>query len=123
VWTNDDLSSLQGDSAIPAGGNPKHKPAAKLTQTPAKKKSANPYQGEIAKLQAQLPAINDQIAELQAVLSGNTVNTPRKYVGVKPDSWQIELDQLQTKRADIQSQIDALEDQARHSGVPANTLP
>jgi peptidoglycan hydrolase CwlO-like protein len=123
VWTNDDLSDLQGQAALSTVGKANSKPSAKLMQPAGKNKTANPYQAQITKLQAQVPPIDHQIADLQAVLSGNTVNSPRKYTASKPDDWQIQLDQLQKKRADIESQIQALADQARHSGVPTNTLP
>lgn len=121
VWTNDDLSSLHGDGSVSSATAKKPK-SAKPPQ-PVKKSPPNAYQAQIAKLQAQLPPINAQIADLQAALSGQSVATPRKYVGVRPDDWQAQLVDLQKKRADIQSQIDALEDQARHAGVPANALP
>lgn len=122
VWTNDDLSSLHGDESVSSATAKKPK-SAKSAQPAKKNPPANPYQAQIAKLQAQLPPINAQIADLQAALSGQSVDTPRKYVGVRPDDWQAQLVDLQKKRADIQSQIDALEDQARHAGIPTNTLP
>jgi hypothetical protein len=122
VWTNDDLSSLHGDGSVSNGTVRKPK-SAKSAQPAKKNPPANPYQTQITKLQAQLPPINAQIADLQAALSGQAVNTPRKYIGVRPDDWQAELVDLQKKRADIQGQIDTLEDQARHAGVPTNALP
>jgi hypothetical protein len=122
VWTNDDISNLRSDAPVSSVGLTPPKPAAKPAKGPAKP-PANPDQAQIAKLQAQLPPIESQIADLQAALAGNTVDTPRKYTGVKPDDWHSELDQLQKKRADILSQIDTLEDRARHAGVSTNTLP
>ena len=122
VWTNDDLNGLNGRGAAPSSAVRKPKPAPKpaaATKNPA----ANPYQSEIAKLQAQLPPIDTQIANLQAALSGQPVNSPRKYVSVRPDDWQAQLVDLQKKKSDILSQIDALEDQARHAGVATNVLP
>lgn len=118
VWTNDDLGDLRGEPLSTVGV--KNQKPAKATP---KNKATNDYQSKIAKLQEQLPPIDSQIADLQAAMSGQTVSTPRKYNGVKPDDWQAELTDLQKKRADIQSQIDALEDQARHSGAPTNTVP
>jgi hypothetical protein len=122
VWTNDDISDLRGTAPVSTVGAKPSKPAPKPAKAPAKP-SANPYRAQIAKLQAQLPPIESQIADLQAALSGNTVDTPRKYIGVKPDDWHSELDELQKKQADILSQIDTLEEQARHAGVPTNALP
>jgi hypothetical protein len=122
VWTNDDMSDLRGGTPVSTVGPKPSKATAKPVKAPAKPPS-NPYRAQIAKLEAQLPPIESQIADLQAALSGNTVDTPRKYIGVKPDDWHLELDGLQKKRADILNQIDTLEEQARHAGVPTNTLP
>jgi hypothetical protein len=118
VWTNDDLGkpATMAPRKVASNSHP-----AK-TATTAKKPAVN-YQAQIQKLQAQLPPIDSQIAELQDAISGKGTSEARKYVGVRPDSWPAELDALQKKRADIQSQIDALEDQARHAGVQASTLP
>ena len=89
----------------------------------AKDNRTNSYQSQLTKLRAQLPPIESQIAELQSALSGSVVNEQRKYYGVRPDDWQVQLAQLQKRRDDIQSQIAKLEDEARHSGVPGNALP
>jgi uncharacterized protein YukE len=122
VWTNDDISNLRADAPVSTVGAKPSKPAVKPAKAQAKP-AANPYQAQINKLQAQLPPIESQIADLQAALAGNTVDTPRKYTGVKPDDWHSELDQLQKNRADILSQIDTLEDKARRAGVATSTLP
>ena len=45
-------------------------------------------------------------------MSGKTVNSVRKWGGVKADDWRVELDQLQKKHDSIEAQISALEDQA-----------
>ncbi len=124
VWTNDDLSSLRGESAVSSVGsgvaNPKTNGKA---VPPASKAKTAYYQNKIARLQDQIPPIDSQISQLQSALAGTSPDTPRKYIGVKLDDWQAELAQLQKKRADIVSQIDSLEDQARHEGVPTNSLP
>lgn len=123
VWTNDDLSSLHGDGAVSTVSGKKAKGNTKPAPAAPKTKSAAPYRDQINKLEAQLPPIDSQIADLQAALSGQTSSAPRKFVGVKPDDWQSELNQLQAKRANLESQIQAIRDQARHNGVPANALP
>jgi uncharacterized protein YukE len=123
VWTNDDLAGLHRAPALSTVGA-KPKPSGGSGEAPAKSKAAaNNYQAQITKLQAQLPPIESQMADLQSALSGNSVNSDRKYTGVKPDDWSAQLADLQKKHADIENQIQALIDQARHSGVPANTLP
>lgn len=125
VWTNEDMGTLRAESTVSTVGQTA---GAKKTvkPTPASTKdnrTSNSYQSQIAKLRAQLPPIDSQIAELQSALSGNVVNEQRQYGGVKLDDWQAQLAQLQKKRDDIQNQIEKLEDDARHNGVPNNALP
>jgi hypothetical protein len=124
VWTNEDVIGLRADSRISTFSQPNAKPA-KNGAKPAnsKGKDAAWYQNRIAELQAKLPHLDDQIGQLQAALNGEQVNSVRKWGGVRPDDWRVELDTLQKKRVSIQSEISALEDQARHVGVPAGALP
>jgi hypothetical protein len=123
VWTNDDLSGLRDSSGAPAVALPRPKPAATTSKLPpAKPKEASSYRTQIANLQAQIPPLDGQIAELQAALRGETVDSTRKYAGVKLDSWSVQLDDLQRKRDVILAKIVALQDEARHSGIPANQI-
>ncbi|MGO9588854.1 MAG: hypothetical protein ACLP3K_02260 [Candidatus Acidiferrales bacterium] len=124
VWTNEDVVGLRADSRISTFSQPNAKPA-KNGAKPAnsKGKDATWYENRIAGLQAKLPQLDDQIGQLQAALNGEQVNSVRKWGGVRPDDWRVELDTLQQKRVSIQSEISTLEDQARHAGVPANALP
>ncbi len=124
VWTNEDVIGLRADSRISTFSQPNAKPA-KNAAKPAnsKGKDAASYQNRIAGLQAKLPHLDDQIAQLQAALNGEQVNLVRKWGGVRPDDWRVELDTLQKKRDSIQAEISTLEDQARHAGVPAGALP
>jgi hypothetical protein len=123
VWTNDDVTQLHGQSDISTVG--RNVKAAKPGAAAAKPKprTAAYYQEQIGRLQAQLPAMDQQIATLQEALSGKTVDETRKYAGVKLDDWHSELAALQTKRSSILEQIATLQDQARHDGIPASMLP
>jgi len=124
VWTNDDVMGLRADSSISTVGQPARKSVkAGANQTNSKGKGAAWYQGRIKSLEAQIPPIDDQIAQLQAALSGQTVNSVRKWGGVKPDDWRVELDNLQKKHDDIEARIETLKDEARHDGVPPSALP
>jgi hypothetical protein len=125
VWTNDDMGDLHRNSTIssfsaPPGksGNTNGKPA-----TGAKNSDAKRYQDQIAALRAKLPPIDDKISQLQAVLSGNTVQEMRSASGAHIDDWHEELLHLQKQREDIEAKISALQDEARHNGVPDNQIP
>jgi len=125
VWTNDDVSGLRGESVISTVGSSDAKSANKPA-TAAKNTDAKPYQAKIARLEAQIPPIDSQIAELQAAIDGKPTGdakTSQRPRGVKADDWSVEMQELQKKRDGIVDQISALRDQARHHGVPANTLP
>lgn len=123
VWTNDDMRELRHDSAISTVGG-RTKPGTNAARPAnAHVRNAQWYQGQITRLQAQLPPIEDKIGQLRAALSGQTVNTVRTWGGVKPDDWRVELANLQQKHDDIESHIAALRDEARHDGVAPNQLP
>jgi peptidoglycan hydrolase CwlO-like protein len=124
VWTNEDMGAVHSNSAISTFSGGDNKPAnAKPVAAKPNSKSAKQYQTQIANLQAKLPPLDAQISELQAGLSGATVNSTRPYNGVKLDDWRDQLARLQKQREDIAAQISALQDEARHSGVPDNQIP
>jgi uncharacterized protein YukE len=123
VWTNEDMGAIHSNSAISTfSGSAK---AANPKPAPAKpsSKNAKQYQDQIAKLQAKLPPLDQQISVLQAGLNGATVNETRHYGGVKLDDWRDQLARLQKQREDIAAQISAMQDEARHNGVPDNQIP
>lgn len=125
VWTNDDVTDLRGESVISTVGTTNAKPADQPSLA-AKNKVAKPYQAQIARLEAQIPPMDSQIAELQAAIDGKPTGdakTSQRPRGVKADDWSVEMQELQKKRDGIVEQISELRDQARHRGVPANTLP
>jgi len=122
VWTNDDgrfhsrPSPSPDTSTKPAGATNKPKPNNSG-------KNAGWYRGQITKLQVQIPPLDDKIAQLQAALNGQTTIAPRTYGWSKPDDWHDALARYQKQREDIQAKISALEDEARHSGVPESEIP
>jgi hypothetical protein len=128
VWTNEDLNGIHSDPAIstfakPASSKP-NKPPSK--QGASNGKNAKWYQDQIAKLKAQIPPLEKQIAELQDAIAGKAPGDGKRSTrpySVKIDDWQAELDQDQNERADISSKIDALRDEARHNGIPAKDIP
>jgi hypothetical protein len=125
VWTNDDVTELRSDSVISTVGSSSTKSGAKPA-TAAKNNDAKSYQGQITRLEAQIPPLDSQIAELQAAIDGKPTGdakTSQRPRGVKADDWSVEMQELETKRDGIVEQINLLRDQARHRGIPANVLP
>ncbi|MFZ0642846.1 MAG: hypothetical protein WAN72_24510 [Candidatus Acidiferrales bacterium] len=124
VWTNEDMGAVHKDPAISTFSNKPNKPATtKPVAAKPNTKNAAQFQAQIANLQAKLPPLDQQISELQAGLNGETVNSTRHYNGVKLDDWRDQLARLQKQRDGIAAQISALQDEARHNGVPDNQIP
>jgi len=124
VWTNDNVGgshSQQNDGSAPAQQNSNSTSTAPAK--PKSKKDPKWYHDQIAKLQAQIPPLDKTIAELQAALDGKTLNERLHYGGNRIGDWKEQLQQLQTKRQDTLDKITALEDEARHNGVPTNEIP
>ena len=127
VWTNEDVDGLHDGSPISTFKSADGKPAAHNARpVPRNGKDAKWYRDQIARLQAQIPPIDKQITELQDAIQGKATGdgkeSKRPY-GVKADQWPFELDQLQKKRDDIELRIEALQDEARHNGIPPGALP
>jgi archaellum component FlaC len=124
VWTDEDMKSLRKDgetNTSPQANSVPERPSEK-SAVPSSGKSAKWYQDQIAKLKEKLPPLDEQIGKLQATLDGKQVDETRHY-GAKIDDWRDELARLQKKRDEITARIAALQDEARHNGVPVNTLP
>jgi uncharacterized protein YukE len=123
VWTNEDMGEVHKNSVISTFSATSSKPGNAKAAGNAKGGNAKQYQDQITKLQAKLPPLDEQIAELQATLNGTAVNSTRHYSGTKIDDWHEELLQLQKQRDDVSAKIGALQDEARRNGVPANQIP
>jgi hypothetical protein len=124
VWTNEDMKDVHSNDAISTFSNTSNKPVNGKPAANAKGgKNAKQYQTEITRLQEKLPPLDEQIAQLQAALNGDTVNSTRHVGGAKIDDWRDELVRAQKQREDIVAKISALQDEARRNGVPANQIP
>jgi hypothetical protein len=121
VWTNDD-GRFHSRSSPTADASTKPAGAANKPKPNNNGKNAG-YRAQITKLQGQIPPLDDKIAQLQAALNGQTTNAPRTYGWSKPDDWHDALARYQKQREDIQAKISALEDEARHNGVPESEIP
>lgn len=129
VWTNGDLNDLPANSEASVS-SPRHQKKPYVVSNQSGQQTdrqkgplAKNYHDRIARLQTEVAKLDPQIAALQAAVDGNQVDQPRKYGWQSPASYPDELAQLQGKRGDLLDQISALEDEARHKGVPPNGLP
>jgi hypothetical protein len=127
VWTNEDVGELH-DEPISTFAKPNARPARATAgmKSGAARQNSQQLLNEIKKLQGQIPPLDSQIAQLQAAVDGQPTGdakTSARPYGVKLDSWQAQLAELQKKRGDTLTRIGELQDQARHNGVPANNIP
>ena len=129
VWTNEDMGDLRSGSTISTFQNKSanQNSATRKSAVPGKRGNANWYRAQITKLQAQIPPLDAKIAQLQSAIAGHSINDPktssRPYGGVKPGDWQMQVNQYQQQREALLARISALQDQARHAGVPDNDIP
>jgi len=132
VWTNEDVKTPEGQPEV-STFRPENRgtsqPDGKMrgkSAAPPRNKDAKWYQDQIAKLQAKLPPLDAQIAQLQAAINGDPTGDAKSSTrprGVRANSWASELAQLQKQRDDIVDKIAALQDEARHNGVSPSALP
>jgi hypothetical protein len=122
VWTNDD-GRFHSRSSPPADASTKPAGTVNKPKPNNSAKNAGWYRGQITKLQGQFPPLDEKIAQLQAALNGQTTSAPRPYGWSKPEDWHDALARYQKQREDIEAKISALEDEARHSGVPESEIP
>lgn len=123
VWTNEDITDLRARSVISVSGSSKPGNAGQKPDPPSRARDTNWYRNEILKLQAKLPPLDDKIDQLQAALDGKTVDSVRTYGATRADDWRDQLARLRKQRGEISTKIAALQDEARHNGVPTNALP
>lgn len=128
IWTNSDVQDLRADSPISTIGESNAPKAAanSMRTTGGTLQNQKWYVEEITRLQAKLPPIDKKIANLQAAISGKFTGDSQSSTrpsGAHFGDWSAQLSQLQKRRADIESQIDALHDHARQAGIAPNSLP
>jgi hypothetical protein len=133
VWTNDNVKTPEGQPEVSTfqpenrgTSQPDGKVRGKSAASTRNNRDAKWYQDQIAKLQAKIPPLDAQIVELQAAIKGEPTGDAKSSArprGVKADSWEGEMAQLQKQRDDIVDKIAALQDEARHNGVSPSALP
>ena len=140
VWTNDNMGDVSG--TISVVGDPRRaSPSSSPSQSPKpgqnKSVATKPSDGsidpktlaqlreQVQKLQAGLDGVDKQLAGLTNFSKGDSKNTG----GLNTDTFSYstssvedQIKQLQAKRAQLQSAMDALLDAARASGVEPGQL-
>lgn len=132
VWTNDEISTAGGPGSISVVGNADPDSKSSSKDNPAKtspgersreRQIAN-YRDRLHQLRNELESTEKKISDLRNFKAENTsssggINMKQRY-SMTPLEDQVK--QLEERKKQLQSQIDAVEDQARKSGVEPGDL-
>ncbi len=129
VWTNDNLDSVRDSSTISVVGQ------TSSTQDKAQRANGKPepqtyekdprwYRAQLGPLRAQFDSLDKEIRHTKEFLAGGHTgegNLKFNQFSV-PMNPQDQIKQLEKRKADVQTKIDALEDRARRNGIPPGDL-
>jgi hypothetical protein len=122
VWTNEEVSGMS--STISVVGDGRSAKSKNAPQKPADPQYISSTKTKLQKLHEQIAAADKELATLKDFSEGEPVSTAdrefHKSYNNQPIAQQIAS--LQTKKLDLQSQIDALLDEARQKGVEPGQL-
>ncbi|HKV23448.1 MAG TPA: hypothetical protein VJN93_02555 [Candidatus Acidoferrum sp.] len=122
VWTNDDVSGLNGPISVV--GSSKTKGSVTAEGKADSEYIANTRK-QLQKLQSQLHATDEQLVDLKNFASGKTPSTTGGYdlsKGYNRVPVNQQITNLEAKKADLQGKIDVLLDEARKKGVEPGQL-
>lgn len=133
VWTNDDVSKINGRVSVVGGAQEGPSSAApSSSENPSKdspgqssrEKQLAGYRDKLRGLRAQLEETDKKISELRSFKGDNTsvsggINMSQGYT-ITPVADQIK--QLEAKKTQLQEQIDSVESEARKNGFDPGEL-
>ncbi|MGB2622156.1 MAG: hypothetical protein WA857_07480 [Candidatus Acidiferrum sp.] len=130
VWTDDDMSKVQGgisvvgDANSSNGSSEARQEEGAISGDAAQESQIGNYREQLRQLQAQLDVTDKKIDDLRNFKAEDTsasggINPNHGYT-MTPVADQIK--QLEDKRKQIQDQIDAVTDEARKKGIEPGQL-
>src|SRR5712692_5701161 len=129
VWTEDDLNSLKSRVSVVGGPSKSPKTSQKLPQDNQAAASLPPekdpawYHRQLLPLRAQIEEMDAQIRKLKDAQGGKeTSDAGRRYGLHLPMNTQDRIEVLEKRKRELQSKVDALEDQARRNGLNPGDL-
>jgi hypothetical protein len=129
VWTNEDLEKLRGLGLISIVGQALEETEANVAAPSPYVRTKDPqwYPEQASKLRAELESTESELQRyrqavsnadsLQAMTGG--INLEYGDLGITPEAG---IEFLQQRQSEIQSQLDALEELARHNDIAPGIL-
>lgn len=124
VWTNEDVSSHH-DPAPPSSKNAKDPSPKKPASGQADTQFVANTRKQLAKLESELKAADQQLSDLKDFLAGKPAATSSGYPlnkGYNRVPVDQQITNLEAKKKEIQGKIDDLFDEARKKGVEPGQL-
>jgi hypothetical protein len=131
VYTNDDLTGSPSQMSVAGSKNGDAK-ASKSTAASSEPKNEQSWRGRAQTLRNQMADVDRQIAQLTAAnqtnSSGSAGSNPSSpaplsaYTNASHAGAGNRLEKLRNRKAELQSQMDQLEEEARRAGVPPGWL-
>ena len=132
VYTNDDLGGgRRGDVSV-VGNSKAAGKAGKSTAANNEPKNEQYWRGRAQKLRSQMAEVDRQIAQMTpanqtsgSATTGSTSSSPAPlsaYSNASHARAGVPLERLQNRKAELQAQMDQLEEEARKAGVPPGWL-
>jgi hypothetical protein len=122
VWTNEEVTGMS--STISVVGDAHNSKTKNSVKSPADPQYAANVHKELQKLQGQMADADKELASLKNFSEGEPVATADREFHKSYNSQPIDqqITNLQIKKKDLQSKIDALLDEARKKGVEPGQL-
>jgi len=136
VWMNEDLEGLRDKAGVSVVGQAAPPPSAQASteEKPAtpraaaapyvKQKDPKWYRERLAPLRAEAERIDSESRRLREFRASSRGTQAGIALGQNniPLSPENQIQQLEARRREIQQQINAIEDQARHNGISPGSL-
>jgi hypothetical protein len=123
VWTNENMSDVQGPVSVVGNGKNSGKAKPSGVKTADAGYIANTKK-QLEKLEQQLVDADKQVAKLKDFKAGEPVGGDARqfHKGYNSEPIDLQIQALETKKAETQDKINALLDEARKKGVEPGQL-
>lgn len=123
VWTNEEIPSVGGNvSVVGDSSQTHHAEGARNSTSASNAQRIAAYRNQILQYRKQTDALDKQIAEFRNFKADNSSGGMDPHVRYTMTPSEDRIKQLEDKKKQIQTKIDALEDAARKEGIEPGQL-